>query len=100
MEISDNGQDLTEFSDVCSILSELWMDYRKDKEFVDFISYNDMGLPLAFFIDSELVEPTELAKQYVLETWRIFLAALNITEDIGWKSLDDLFSYADNRKDI
>lgn len=97
MEISNNGEDLTNFESMCSILSELWMDYKSDKSFKDFIQYNDIGLPIAFLIDNELVEPTELAKAYVYETWDIFLSALEVKEDIGWESLEELFHYVDKK---
>jgi len=53
-------------------------------------------LPLAYFIESELVEASEMAKQYVYETWDILLDSLNIKEDIGWNSLEELFFYVDN----
>ena len=99
MEISNNGEQLTNFESICSILSELWMDYKSDKYFKDFIEYNDIGLPIAFLIDNELVEPTTLATQYVYETWDIFLSALEIKEDLGWESLEDLFNFVDNQKD-
>lgn len=93
MEISDDGKRLTTFDSVCAILSELWLDYKTDRFFKDFIEYNDIGLPIAFLVDSELVEPTEMAKRYVYETWDIFLAALEISEDLGWESLKDIFIY-------
>ena len=95
MEISNNGEQLTSFESMCSILSELWMDYKTDKYFKDFIEYNDIGLPIAFLVSNELVEPNQIAIQYVNETWNIFLAALEIKEDLGWESLEDLFHYVD-----
>lgn len=93
MAISDNGEDLTSFTDACSILAELWINHRNEKTFEDFVSYNDLGLPLAFLIDSELVTPTEIAKKYVEETWFILLKSLDINEDIGFTCLEDLFNY-------
>ena len=93
MAISNNGEELTSFEDACSILAELWINHKEEKTFEDFISYNDLGLPLAFLIDSELVEPTEIAKKYVEETWIILLKSLDIDEDTGFTSLEDLFNY-------
>lgn len=93
MAISDNGEELTSFEDACSILAELWINHKEEKTFEDFISYNDLGLPLAFLIDSELVEPTEIAKKYVEETWIILLKSLDIDEDTGFTSLEDLFNH-------
>jgi hypothetical protein len=93
MAISDDGNELTSFDDYCSILAELWINHKEEKQFEDFISYNDLGLPLAFLVDSELVTPTEVAKKYIEETWIILLKSLDINEDIGFSSLEDLFNY-------
>jgi len=86
---------------MCSILAELWSNYRQDKELSDFIEYNDLGLPLAFLIDANLVDASPVAKEYVVETWQILLAALGLENDIEWKSLEQLFKYSEGRhKDI
>ena len=98
MEISNNGEVVTSFESICSILGDLWMDYKSDKYFKDFIEYNDIGLPIAFLVDNELVEPGKLARQYVYETWDIFLAALEIKEDLGWESLEEVFNFVDDGK--
>lgn len=96
MESFDNGnEEVTDFDKVCSILSELWLNYKDDKDFKEFIEYNDIGLPLAFLIDSDIVVETDQAIRYVIETWEIFLAALRVEKDLGWNSLDELFSYVE-----
>lgn len=97
MESFDNRDEVTSFESVCSILAELWMNYKEDKDFKEFIEYNDLGLPLAFLLDSGIVEATDQAIKYVLETWEIFLSALNIEQDTGWESLDSLFRYIEKR---
>jgi hypothetical protein len=94
VEISDNGNELTPFESICEILADLWINHKHEKTFQDFISYNDLGLPLAFLIDSELVIPTELAKRYIEETWNILLNSLEIENDTGFESLEDLFNYS------
>lgn len=96
MAISDNGEELTSFEDACSILAELWVNHKEEKTFQDFVSYNDLGLPLAFLVDSELVTPTEIAKKYIEETWIILLKSLNINEDPGFTCLEDLFNYSND----
>lgn len=95
MGISNNREAVSSFESICSILGDLWMDYKSDKYFKDFIEYNDIGLPIAFLVDNELVDPSKLAKQYVYETWDIFLAALEIKEDMGWQSLEEVFYFVD-----
>jgi hypothetical protein len=96
MAISNNGDKLTSFEDACSILAELWINHREEKKFEDFVSYNDLGLPLAFLIDSELVTTTEIANKYIEETWDILLKSLEINEDIGFTCLEDILNYISN----
>ncbi len=43
------------FDNKVSILAELWMNYRDDEQLKDFIEYNDLGLPMAYFLMNELV---------------------------------------------
>lgn len=86
MEESSKG---TSFENKCEILADLWMQYRYDTQFEDFIQYNDIGLPLAFLISEELVKPRSTARAMVDETFELLLTALKI-EDSGFDSLDEL----------
>lgn len=74
-----------------AILAELWLSYRQDDEFQDFIEYNDIGLPIAYAIDNGIVKPTELSDVFVRETFGLLLAGLEIDEDTGFETLDDVF---------
>lgn len=69
------------FSDKCGILGQFWFEYRDDDKLGEFISYNDVGLPLAWFIATGVVTPNPMAEDYVNETFNLFIAALNVTED-------------------
>lgn len=80
----------TTFENKCAILSDLWMSYRFDKKFADFIDYNDIGLPLAFVIDEDLARPQPMGKNMIEETFDLLLASMQL-EDTGFESLDDLF---------
>jgi hypothetical protein len=79
----------TPFDTKCNILSELWIEYRTEDQFKDFVDYNDLGLPLAFAVSEGLVVPNENAIAMINETFVILLATLEI-EDSGFESLDDL----------
>lgn len=80
----------TTFDNKCDILADLWMQYRFEKQFEDFISYNDIGLPMAFMVSEELVRPNELAKSMIEETFELLLISLKV-KDEGYESLDDVF---------
>lgn len=79
-----------DFKVKCSILNQLWSDYRHDEDFEDFVEYNDIGLPLASFIDEGLVETTPRAEIYIGETFDLLIAALEI-EDQDYDSLEAMF---------
>jgi hypothetical protein len=79
----------TSFTSKCRILSELWLDYRDDEEFQDFIQYNDLGLPLAYAIAEGIVDKTEIASNFINEAFDILLSALGV-KDTGFETLEDL----------
>lgn len=81
----------TTFSNRCNILAEIWMNYRDESEFVDFVEYNDLGLPLAYAIAGDIVVSTKISEDLIDETWELLLGALGIEEDTGFESLDDVF---------
>ena len=84
----------TSYTDKCSILAELWLNYRQDEQFQDFIEYNDLGLPLAYAIDNNIVKSSEMAQRFVEESFDVFLASLEI-EDTGFENLDEMLSLAE-----
>lgn len=71
------------------ILAELWLNYKEDDDFADFISYNDIGLPLAYLLSNEIVTGTDTAEKFINETFDLFLEGLE-AEDQGYESLDEI----------
>jgi hypothetical protein len=82
----------TTYSNKCEILGNLWLEYRDEEEFKDFIEYTDLGLPLAYAIASGIVETSLRAQGFIEEAWNLFLAGLGIEEDTGFETLDDVLS--------
>jgi hypothetical protein len=75
----------------------LWLNYRQDEQFQDFIEYNDLGLPIAYAIANDIVKSTEMAERFVEETFDLLIAAVELVDDVGWDNLDDMLDMA---KDI
>jgi hypothetical protein len=86
--MSDNKE--TPFEIKCNILAELWMNYRDDSDFKDFVDYNDVGLPAAWLLAEDIVSVTERITPMIEETFLLLMAALDIEEDTGFESLDDM----------
>ena len=79
----------TTFENRCDILGDLWINYRDAEQFADFVEYNDLGLPIAYAVNVKIVEPTELAKKFIDETFDLLLAGLGL-EDDEWEHLDEM----------
>jgi hypothetical protein len=85
---------MTPFETQTQILADLWMEYRSDQEFSDFLEYNDLGLPLAYAIANGIVSSTNIAQQYIEETFSLLLAGLKIEEDTGFDTLEDVLGFS------
>ena len=80
----------THFSNKCQILADLWMEFREDEEFVDFVEYNDLGLPLAYAVCNNLVAKIAPSGESLIEeTWDLFLSGLGL-EDTGFETINDV----------
>ena len=89
---------MTDFESMCEILSEFWAEYRDFDELKDFVGYNDLGLPLAYFINENIVVSTPASEAYINETFNFLLAALGIDDKVSYESLDEMFDAAGFQK--
>ena len=78
-----------------SILSDLWMNYRDEEGLEDFIEYNDLGLPLAYAIATDIVNISPRAAIYIEETFNLLLESLEI-EDTGFANLNEMFEASEH----
>jgi hypothetical protein len=84
----------TTFDNKASILADLWLNYRQDEEFADFVEYNDIGLPLAYAISNGIVKTTDVATRFIEESFDLLLAGLGY-EDLTFEDLDELLGSLD-----
>jgi hypothetical protein len=89
-----NEESATSFDDKCAILADIWLGYRDEAEFIDFIEYNDLGLPLAYAISNGIVDSTPMAAGFVNEAFDLLLTGYGI-EDSGFESMDDILEMVD-----
>jgi len=92
---SDSLGSGTHYTNQCEILAELWMNYRGDDDFTDFVEYNDLGLPLAYAIANDIVKSSEIAKKFVQETYDLLLTSLGI-EDVGFETMEQVLDQAES----
>jgi len=81
----------TTFDNKANILAELWISYRTDENFADFMEYNDLGLPLAYAYANGIVELEDKAKSFIEEAFDLLLDGMN-QEDTGFDTLEQLLS--------
>lgn len=91
-----------DFSSKCAVLSGLWVNYREEAKqheaWNEFFQYNDVGLPLAHFIDVGYVtmNPESEGYYYVNETWRIFCEYINIDVNGDYASIWEAWDASPN----
>jgi len=79
----------TTFEFRADILSDIWLNYRDDDMFADFIAYNDLGLPLAYAVSEEIVPETDKARKFIDESFAQLLTILKI-DDSGFETVDEM----------
>ena len=81
---------MTDFTSKCEILGQFYSQYRDERDFEDFMEFNDLGLPLAYFVSENLCEVSDDGVRYINETYTLFLASLELN-DTGFANLEDVF---------
>lgn len=79
----------TTYTNKCDILAELWINYKNDVEFEDFITYNDLGLPLAYAVSTGIADTNPKIEGFINDTFDLFLSGLE-REDEGFDDLSDI----------
>ena len=72
----------------------MWIIYRTDENFEDFIEYNDIGLPLAYCLGAGLAKAEPQGEKYVNETWDLLVEQLGLESEGPWDSLDEMLDEA------
>ncbi len=88
---------MTDFATQCVILGELYEKYREEKDFLAFIEFNDLGLPLAYLTAQGLVvEVSDDGRRYIFDTFTMFLESIKLGEDdiVDGMTLDEVFALA------
>lgn len=80
----------TDFSNKIEILGQLYIQYRDETDFTEFIEFNDIGLPLAYLAAEGLCQVSDDGAKYIAETWDLFLSTLGL-EDTGFDNLGEMF---------
>ena len=89
---------MTGFTSKCEILGHFYSQYRDERDFEDFMEFNDLGLPLAYFVSENLCEVSDDGVRYINETYDLFLASLEL-KDTGFDNLEDVFLAAGELKE-
>ena len=79
----------TSYSNKAVILADLWLNYRGDEDFAEFIEANDLGLPLSYALANGIIQTTPLVEDFINESFGSLLDGLEI-EDTDFDSLDEI----------
>ena len=92
--------DKTPFSNRCGLLAALWFFYSKKEDlgeaWQDFFEYADLGLPLAYMIESNLADVRPDGEVVINETWEALCALLDIDPTAEYETLEQMFEESEN----
>jgi hypothetical protein len=99
----------TPFEQKCAILGDVWVTCRDQEsraklnikfgpdfdfdefEFDDWVSYNDIGLPIAYAVAEQIVTPNDKAISYIEEAWEGLADVLRTDPDKTYANKEKLF---------
>ena len=85
----------TNFETKCEILSDLWINWKDDENLEDFVEYNDLGLPMAYLIHTELVTVNNEGMPYIEETFNLLCTSLGLDIDGDYITLNEMLENAE-----
>lgn len=77
------------------ILSDFYLAYKGDERFSHFFKYNDLGLPLAYAVNSGIVPRTDRSDLFVEETFELLFQTLGYWSDEGFETVEEMVNGAD-----
>lgn len=85
-----------ELKNKCDIIEEFMRDYvlrgESHSDDIDkFVSFNDLGIPLAQSMSYELATPTKNGEFLIEETWLAFCEVFDVDPYGDYEDLDDFF---------
>lgn len=82
----------TPFSKRVEILSDLYIEYSVD--YSDFISDNDLGVPLAVSIVQGCATPTDRGELFINQSFDAFCELLDIDNYGDYNDIDSMIAFA------
>jgi hypothetical protein len=93
-----------DFADKTGVIGQLWIEFRGDEDFEVFMDYNDLGCPMAYMVAEGLIKDlTPIGEEMIIETFKMFLELINVTEEeidsvLPDKNLGAILVFAHNKK--
>jgi hypothetical protein len=85
------------FSNRCELLADFWLSYRREEEFLEFVDYNDIGLPLAYAFANDIAIQTEIGERYINETYELLAEAVGVSDKEEFDSFESMLAQSTNR---
>ena len=85
---------MSDFNTICKILAEIYTLNSDEGLYEEFCQFNDIGVPLAYFVNENLAIPSDDGKKMIIGSWDILLKTLEI-DDEGFGSLDEVLAWAE-----
>lgn len=94
-----------QFADKAGVLGQLWIEFRHDEDFSEFMDYNDLGMPMSYMVAEGLIKDlSPVGEEMLEETFKMFLTLIEVTEEeidlLPEVNLMSVLQFGYNKKNI
>ena len=82
----------------CQIIEEFAKKCMDEKIHADFITYNDLGVPLAISVNSEMADLKNNGQEIIDETFALMCELLEVDPNVEYADFDDFIAGSNYEK--
>jgi hypothetical protein len=84
------SEKITPLADRRAILAEMWREELDNESLRELFEYGDIGFPLSYVIQEDIVPQTSVAQKYIDDLWEKALLYLGIEDTGEYESFDEM----------
>lgn len=84
------SEKITQLANRRAILADMWREELDNESLQELFEYGDIGFPLAYVIQEDIVPQTLVAQKYIDDLWEKTLLYLGIEDTGEYESFDEM----------
>jgi hypothetical protein len=84
------SEKITSLANKRAILADMWREELDNESLQELFEYGDIGFPLAYVIEEDIVPQTLVAQKYIDDLWEKTLLYLGIEDTGEYENFDEM----------